>query len=957
MCVDGVESRVLIDSGCSCCVVYGPICKSWTKREVSVTTMSGERQQCRGIGRVTVRTASGREAVVEALVVDFKPLGLDLILGMTGIAALGGVTIRPPNEVRLGEGQNVVGAAVADLRVDRQDFSAVFSAEKAAWTVNWRWSEEPGQLRNRVAEYTVPADLRTAYESELKRWISEGWLVAYDERKFGPPKGLVPLLAIAQPSKAKVRPVMDYRELNSYVDAHTADSDVCAEKVREWRKMGTNTATLDLRTAYMQVGIQESLWPYQTVMFQGQRYCLTRLGFGLNVAPAVMKAILAAVLAEDREIQAAASPYVDDIYVNESLVSVDRVRDHLLRYGLICKPTQRVKEGTCVLGLRVWGEQDRLLWCRSSEVPAIPDVITRRSTFSFCGRLVGHLPVCGWLRPAASLVKRRANDLSQSWDEEVTDRSLRIIMQEIKEMVERSDPARGRWDVQGHEGTVWADASSLASGVVITVAGQIIEDASWLRKDCDTHINMAELDALIKGINMALLWGLKTLHLRTDSQTVLSWVSDSLSGKARLKTKAASEMLIRRRLGLLKDLVREYELQVDIGFVPSEANLADRLTRVPQRWLKLERTQEHAAATCGAAEVNDRNSVAGIHRQTGHQGVDRTRYFARKLIPAVTAAEVGEVVANCQECQSIDPAPVKWPTGKLSVDSTWARLSMDITHYDGHHFLTLVDCGPSRFAIWRPLRRQDSVCAIENLERIFFERGPPQEILTDNDSAFRSEPFRSFCEQWGVALRFRCAYVPSGNGIVERNHRTIKRIAARKRCTIAEAVYWYNVTPRDSVSPSTAPANAVHQYYVRLKGIDTAHTYSDGAAPSNPYQVGDRVWVKPPGYRCHAQFGTGVVTGVISEQAVEVNGIPRHLRDLRPHAAEEWEPGEPSEEGISGDEGESDFEPCQTPRAVPAREAATGGPNEVLEPERRSERARTEPARYGVIQYACGACD
>ena len=60
--------------------------------------------------------------------------------------------------------------------------------------------------------------------------------------------------------------------------------------------------------------MHESLWPYQTVMVQGRRYCLTRLGFGLNIAPSVMKAILAAVLEEDKEIAAAVSPYVDKVW-------------------------------------------------------------------------------------------------------------------------------------------------------------------------------------------------------------------------------------------------------------------------------------------------------------------------------------------------------------------------------------------------------------------------------------------------------------------------------------------------------------------------------------------------------------------------------------------------------------------------------------------------------------------
>lgn len=916
--------------------------------------MSGEQQQCKGVGQVTVRTSSGREAVVEAFVVDFKPLGLDVILGMTGIAALGGVTICPPNKIKIGTSDGQVCAAAASLSIDRPDFKATFSEEGAAWTVRWCWNVEPVELKNRIAEYPVPPDIRAAYENELERWISEGWLVAYDEEMLGAPKGLIPLLAITQPNKDKVRPVLDYRELNHHVDAHTGDSDVCAEKIREWRKTGVNTATLDLSTAYMQIRVHKSLWPYQTVMFRGRRYCLTRLGFGLNIAPAVMKAILATVLAEDKEIQAAASPYVDDIYVNESLVSVNRVQSHLLQFGLVCKPPQRVDEGARVLGLHVWGEQGRLLWRRSGEIPAVPSVITRRSVFSFCGRLIGHLPVCDWLRPAVSFVKRRVNNLSQAWDDEVTDEGLCHIMQEIRQLVKRNDPGRGRWDVKGQEATVYADASCLASGAVISVEGEVIEDASWLRKDSDAHINMAELDALIKGVNMALLWGPKVLHLKTDSQTVLTWVSDSLSGKARLKTKAASEMLIRRRLGLLKDLVREYELQVDISFVPSGANPADRLTRVPQRWLKPEQLQgQTIGGTCGAADKKECSAVDDIHRLTGHQGVDRTRYFVRKLIPEVTAAEVRAVVSNCQECQSIDPAPVKWTKGDLSVDRLWDRIGMDITHHQGKHYLTLIDCGPSRFAIWKPLRRQDSDCAIEQLNQVFFERGPPREILTDNDSAFRSDLFRSFCELWGVALRFRCAYVPSGNGIVERSHRTIKRIASRKRCSIPEAVYWHNVTPKDVHSPYTAPANAIHKYQIRLKGLDVAIT--PGAENTlNPFQLGDRVWVKPPGYRCHTKFGTGVITRIISDQAAEVDGMPRHVRDLRPRSRE-VEMSEPATQSNEID-GESDSEPCQP-------SDGTGPVDEVSDDEsppqpcRVSGRVRTEPDRYGVVQYACCHCD
>ena len=93
------------------------------------------------------------------------------------------------------------------------------------------------------------------------------------------------LLAVQQKNKAKVRPVMDFRELNGFVTAHIADSDVCADVLRKWRRHGTNVAVVDLRKAYLQLNVHQQLWPFQTVVVRGQRYCLTRLGFGLNVSP------------------------------------------------------------------------------------------------------------------------------------------------------------------------------------------------------------------------------------------------------------------------------------------------------------------------------------------------------------------------------------------------------------------------------------------------------------------------------------------------------------------------------------------------------------------------------------------------------------------------------------------------------------------------------------------------
>ena len=87
-----------------------------------------------------------------------------------------------------------------------------------------------------------------------------------------PPQGLIPLMAMLQANKQKVRLVMDYWELNKYVDAHTANADVCTQKLREWRQKESNVTVLDLRRAYLQVHIDKSLCPFQTVKIKGQSY-------------------------------------------------------------------------------------------------------------------------------------------------------------------------------------------------------------------------------------------------------------------------------------------------------------------------------------------------------------------------------------------------------------------------------------------------------------------------------------------------------------------------------------------------------------------------------------------------------------------------------------------------------------------------------------------------------------
>ena len=213
-------------------------------------------------------------------------------------------------------------------------------------------------------------------------------------------------------------------------------------------------------------------------------------------------------------------------------------------------------------------------------------------------------------------------------------------------------------------------------------------------------------------------------------------------------------MLIRRRVDMIKALVDKCGLTLDIELVRSECNRADALTRVSQKWLGMPNGFEKpAVAVCGGAiESLSDERIARIHEETGHYGIKRTLYFSRKFSPA---EDVRRVVKACQVCQSIDPALVKWPKGKLNVDEIWHRVGMDVTRVNGGHYLTLIDCGPTRFAVWRRMQRQDTDSVIQQLESVFFERGAPVELFTDNDPAFRSGAFMQFAERWACSLQMR----------------------------------------------------------------------------------------------------------------------------------------------------------------------------------------------------------
>ena len=228
----------------------------------------------------------------------------------------------------------------------------------------------------------------------------------------------------------------------------------------------------------------------------------------------------------------------------------------------------------------------------------------------------------------------------------------------------------------------------------------------------------------------------------------------SLTGKAHVNTKTAGEMLVRRRLGTLWALVEEYALTMDITLVKSCQNCADSFTRVPQMLLDMHKKGgAPMPESCPAVTSQlSKSQVADIHQKCGRL------YFSRIIDSAVSKELVKSVLRACEAWQSIDPAPVRWEKGNLSVKKNWSRLAMDVDI-----FWRLLIVVPPVSQYGDHCDGKTPSASLASWKRFFYEREPPAEILTDNDTAFTCWQFTGFTSSWGVHLRFQCVHVPAGN--------------------------------------------------------------------------------------------------------------------------------------------------------------------------------------------------
>ena len=118
---------------------------------------------------------------------------------------------------------------------------------------------------------------------------------------------------------------------------------------------------------------------------------------------------------------------------------------------------------------------------------------------------------------------------------------------------------------------------------------------------------------------------------------------------------------MRRRLGMIQQIMTEYGLNLKIILVPSVNNVADALTRVPVAWLRL------ARSSCAVAlgEVLNNSELTREDIKQGHEnhhlGLERTMFLLKQEYKDrnINKNLVKDVISTFHRCCSSDPAPIR----------------------------------------------------------------------------------------------------------------------------------------------------------------------------------------------------------------------------------------------------------------------------------------------------------
>ncbi|XP_054276624.1 uncharacterized protein LOC128995632 [Macrosteles quadrilineatus] len=363
--------------------------------------------------------------------------------------------------------------------------------------------------------------------------------------------------------------------------------------------------------------------------------------------------------------------------------------------------------------------------------------------------------------------------------------------------------------------TVETDASEFAIGSTLSQAGRPVAFYSkTLSKSEKNHSSVEkEAQAIVESVKKwrHYLIG-RPFLLITDQRSVSFMFDNKRFGKIK------NEKIQRWRLELSC-------FKYDIVYRPGKENgVADTMSRL-------------CGTICGRPNLND------IHTSLCHPGVTRFYHWIRSKNLPFSLEEVRRTTAQCRICAELKPRFCKYEGTLIKATAPFERLNLDFkgpipSATQNKYILTVVD-EYSRYPFAFPCRDMTSSTVIEKLKEMFTIFGMPSFIHSDRGTSLMSDELKSFLQTHGVASSHSSAYNPRGNGQVERFNGTIwKTVMLALRTQDLPVKYWESVLPEALHSIRSLLCTSTNTTPHELMFKHPRRSYYGGSVPS---------WLSQPG--------------------------------------------------------------------------------------------------------------
>ena len=188
-----------------------------------------------------------------------------------------------------------------------------------------------------------------------------------------------------------------------------------------------------------------------------------------------------------------------------------------------------------------------------------------------------------------------------------------------------------------------------------------------------------------------------------------------------------------------------------------------------------------------------------------HKGIKETiRLISSHYYWSEMRAEITRFVQTCHGCQSVKPSKITPPHyGSFEVpDKRFTHCHVDIVgplpKSEGYRYiLSIIDRTTRQLSALPLVEPSAKACSQAFLLHYVALYGLPSACTSDQGSNFVSALFQEMQKALGIDIHHTPVYWPQGNGLIERNHQTLKNSIKAQLVEMGEQFQgnWYHVLP------------------------------------------------------------------------------------------------------------------------------------------------------------------